>query len=482
MQEERIKLPLYLALAAAKELKDKHGIEHFEGGFNSLFTHNELSKIKRLTIEGASPRDCLYLSLFTSLEDLSIVGSNKDLSYEYEPLSINDDDLLAIEKCSKLKRLQIIGQSKISFLDVSRLRQLEELDVRNCPNLEQINGIRELENLSFLTCYGNASLFQIGGLDKAIEKGKMSKLELDVLLFPSAIGYNSKDYSFNQQAVEELSAIAPTWTQAFSGDIDEKMSINQASMIAMHDRACQILHECVKPYSSEMDRVLAVESYLARNVVYDKDSLETKHTSYKESTIGTMVLKSRMGPEYGANSTYNCIMNGKCVCEGYTRGEQYLLALCGIKSREITCLGTQDTIGMSDSKKEFGRTEFGRDKRKFSAFHSILCVEGENFTLYSDPCWNAAFFQAQNKENRTDISPKYLPFSLKTKEEISKTHTLSFMERNIANNHLVMRRNVVEESLEANHLFRKTTKEEVKKSGRILNSFFLTGMISKKER
>lgn len=75
--------------------------------------------------------------------------------------------------------------------------------------------------------------------------------------------------------------------------------------------------------------------------------------------------------------------------------------------------------------------------------------------MYCDPCWDACQYQAK-------YGDKGLPFCLKTKAEISETHTLSFDERVISNNHLSKSRNLIVDSIKRNDLFVKTRMDRIK--------------------
>lgn len=162
-------------------------------------------------------------------------------------------------------------------------------------------------------------------------------------------------------------------------------------------------------------------------------------------------------------------MNNSCCCEGYTRGEQYLLSLCGIKSYPSTCIGGEkDILGMADSSKDWNNQK--SVSLPDDGYHSIIRVDGCEY-LYSDPSWNAASWQRGDKT---------LPYSLLTKDEITKIHTLSFEERDISNDHSKVSRKAIEESITSNSLFRKTKMSEVETQRKQLgqqNPMFIKGMI-----
>ena len=67
-------------------------------------------------------------------------------------------------------------------------------------------------------------------------------------------------------------------------------------------------------------------------------------------------------------------------------------------------------------------------------YHSIISIDDVD-RLYDDPCWNAGRYQRGDKS---------MPWTLLTKEEISRDHTLSFNERNIDNNILNVPRSTIQ--------------------------------------
>lgn len=455
MNEEKIKLPIPLAAKVAEVLFYKHNINHwkksfFKTSFDDTFTHEELSKITSLEFTNPTSGDCEGMELLPNLKSLSFT-SYDDGAYTLpkDVKSIDDTDLTTIEKCKKLESLTIHKQSKISFLDVGKLPKLAHLDISDNHSLQQVNGIDKLNELFSFSCYGNESLSKIDHLDKTIEKGDITELDLDVLLFPSAIGYKTGTY--NKKAADELSSLAGlglSWSQSY-GEKNERIKLSHSQMLQMHNKAVQIVSEVVNPMSPVRDKVLAVESYIAKNVRYDMDAYERNNaTSVQDFGNG---LTTNLGPRNGTSSSYNCIVNNLCCCEGYTRGEQYLLALCGIKSYSTTCIGgVKDTVGMSDSKKDWA------SKKSISlpdnGYHSIIRIDDNDF-LYSDPTYNAVYWQRDGD--------KSMSYSLLTKDEMSQIHTLSFEEREINNNHLQVPRTTIEESLKSNALFRKTKMAEV---------------------
>lgn len=334
--------------------------------------------------------------------------------------SLTDDDVELIEKCKNLKELSIFGQRDITTIDLSGLSKLESVEFVQNKGLEQISGIDKLSELRSVTCSGNENLQSVDNLDKMIVKqeAKLEDVELDVLLFSQAIGYNASAVTrglyksteaYNSQAVDSLQRLSYRAGVCWSEPLNKKNAayLTHSRMVEMHNKACEIMDQNVPKTAGTMDTIVGVELWLAKNVKYDNKGLEDKRCRHEEN--GKYV-----GPAYGTNGAYNALMYGAAVCEGYTRAEQYLLALRGIKSYNVLCAALEDKENLANS----------NAKADFNAmsgnFHSIIRLK-DYYNLYSDPCWNACSYQQGDKS---------MPYTLLTKEEIRKDHLLSYEERN----------------------------------------------------
>lgn len=222
-------------------------------------------------------------------------------------------------------------------------------------------------------------------------------------------------------------------------------------MIQLHNRCCEILDENISPSSDKRDTIIGIELYLAKNVKYDHEGIKHEYTHVSDPITSTSGEKVYIqdGPKGGTNGAYNAIMRNSCVCEGYTRAMQYLLKLKGIHSHNVDCFLTEDVTGMSKKGEETQYTTYILPS--FDNYHSIICID-DYFGLYADPCNNAALYRPGSNSLR---------WALCTKKEISKTHTLSFDERRIDNDHLQVPGKEIEGSVRRNDLFANTRASQV---------------------
>lgn len=410
---EKIKLPYTIAREVWKSL-EKQGVparKNLAGFYDEKFTQEELDKVTVIklvncyeSLKGISNlRNLKYLSINTT--------QNVDYTAKRDLNTIQDEDIWEIEKLENLEVLIINNQREIHEIDISKFKKLKSLEITRCEKLQVITGLTENRTLFELKMYATNSISEIRGLDKFIEENEnLDNIELDVLYYPSAIGYK-RNGTYNQNASNKLDSInCIKWSESVS---DKSTSINNFQMKKMHEKAREIINEYCN-VTSDIEKVVAVNEYIARNIVYNYQALG------ENQLRGVMEDGRLKGPPRGANGAFDGFMYNTCVCEGYTRVMQYLLTLIGIKTANTHCVGCEDIYGFADKKNDNPFTFITLPK---DGFHSICRIERESGVYYCDPCWNAGRYQKGDES---------MPYLLLTKEQIAKTHTLSYNEQNIA--------------------------------------------------
>lgn len=367
--------------------------------------------------------------------------------------SIDEKSMEAICNCTSLKNLTIKNQSFIEKIDLSKLENLEELDISYNQYLKKVQGLDNLKKLQVLTVFGNNRLYSVKDLDSIIINNDLMELNLDVLMFPDAIGYDRESGQYNVSALKKIAEIDTKWCEQINGLTDSRrgnlstVKISTKEMIKLHNKSCEILDKNIPKGSSKMDTVTGIENYLAQNVIYDYNGLKNHHTS--KSDVG-----QQEGKKGGTNSAYNALMYNKAVCEGYTHAMQYLLKLRGIRSHNVGCfIKTSekfDDAFIDKLKSMSDANSMIANDGEFPLNHSIICIDGA-LQLYDDPTWNAISYQKGKDE----------PFKwvLKRKSEILKDHYLSPGEREQED----MRSptdSLIKLSIERNEAFKRTKKSD----------------------
>lgn len=446
---ELIKLPFSLGLEINKILaekkqfvprKNKLGLLSFE------YTSEELELIDKLSFENPVRDSLEGIELLPNLKSLRIKSvGNSSYRQDKNIASISDKDGSRISKCKNLEFLEIENQAKLSFVDVSKMKKLHSISLKRNAGLDEVFGLDVLKELWQLDCVGNENLTRIAGLNDIIMNNEdLTDLNLDVLLYPDAVGYDIKTGNINENTLKKFGEMTVSWQEILSSG--KNIKINNFQMMSMHEKACKALEEYVPKYCENRTTVMGIEQYLAENVKYDYEALKNGH-SHSYSSKNDDLPSITSGPIGGANGAYNAFTYNTCVCEGYTRAMQYLLRLKGIKSHNVHCISGEDKLHMASDK--------GNDMYKVynlpdDGYHSIISIDDVDY-LYDDPCWNAGRYQKGDKS---------MPWTLLTKEEISRDHTLSFGEKNIDNNTLKVPRNEIQIAMQRVENYRKERKKQ----------------------
>lgn len=371
------------------------------------FTPEELASITRLRLEGSSFEDISVLKYCTNLKELSIISENaknvrtelsNEAKYNYLMRKNKITDFSVISGLTNLEFLTISFDENLKSLDLSKLKQLTSLKLDHNPNLTEVKGIDSLEELSELSLYGN-SISHPFDVPSMMRNGMLSDIKLDFDLYPIL----KKQYPNLDESLFEQQRYGVTckWQENLSNIRTNQLSILKIS--EMNKKAQEILSSIIQPNYSDIEKVSAIYAYIIQNVQYDYESLAAakgeKNAAYEEAkkNMGeriTTILDRRQ-------SSYNAILQGKSVCEGYTNMMHYLLSSVGVQSKTCSCSA------------DLNRKVVGANSN-----HSVIKVQIEGNWYYFDPTWDA-------QEN-------VLKNFFKTKDEFSKTHILSMTEDSVA--------------------------------------------------
>ena len=370
------------------------------------FTTEELATITSLKLEGTSFEDISVLKYCTNLKELSIISENAknvitvlsdEAKKNYLMRKNKITDFSVISDLTNLEFLTISYDENLKSLDLSRLRKLTSLKLDHNPNLAEVKGIDSLEELSELVLYSN-SISHPFDVPNMMKNGMLSDIKLDVDLYPILKQQfpNLDEILFEQQRY----GVKCKWQENASNVRTNEFSTHRIS--EMDKKAQEILSTIIQPNYSDIEKVSAIYTYIIQNVQYDDESLAAakgeKNAAYEgaKNNLGervTTILDRRQ-------SSYNAILQGKSVCEGYTNMMHYLSNSVGVKSKTCSCSA------------DLNSTVVGANSN-----HSVIKVQIEGDWYYFDPTWDA---QKNVLEN-----------FFKTKDEFSKTHILSMTEDSV---------------------------------------------------
>lgn len=420
-----VKLPLYLGMEVWEELEKKGIQRRFDsmGMLSFEFSQEELDSIEKLKIHNPVAHSVKGISNLRNLKVLAldrdypkikgfrlksgVYMPQEEFTHSRDISSIGDEQAREIEKLERLESLTMVGQSKVTSFDVSKMKSLKHLNISGNMRLETIDGLEKLQELESLTLIGNHQLRSADGLNKCLNNETIESVKLNPQLFPTAIAFDTRTHEEDTGLIEKMKAgdIDISFFERYTSLNDIKMSIQH--MLTAHEKAKEIVKSIAELKPNIREKIILSQAYLGDKVVYDGRAMEGDHTHMEGNRA--------VGLWHGANGMYNCLVLNECVCEGYTRGAKYLLELQGIHSREVSCVLSKDS-GLMRANDDPGATI----NLPADGYHSVLLVDDiETGELgYCDPCANAAYYKAK----------RTLPYMLMGKEEMKETHTLSLEE------------------------------------------------------
>ena len=388
------------------------------------FTQEELDSITELSICYTNVGDIKELEKLQNLKKLSIISGNSNLYAKIENGEIDEespyyreknniDDFKMLGKLKNIEELRIESEENLFKLDVTNMKNLKKLDLINNINLKEVIGLNETENLEkiLMSKNGTGSL-ELKQFDimRAVENKRLKEVILDVDMYPNLIkkfphlAEKIEEYEKNNERVYtwiENKIAYNCWANKFSTRNLKEMDI----------KVEEILQNIIKPEYTEIEKTLAIYNYITENVDYDYKMLEFDQEMKKDEKYCIFLEESSNRSSYsiinkrilGKQSSFNAIMKGKVVCQGYANMMHYMLTKENIESIEIGCIA--DPIIEEQELEDKGID------------HSVIRVKTDDEWYYYDPTWDAG---------KTTYEYAY-----KTKDEFYKKHTLSAQEEKI---------------------------------------------------
>ena len=167
--------------------------------------------------------------------------------------------------------------SKALSLNLVPIVVINKIDRPGARPTEVVDEVLELfmdldatdEQLDFKVVYASA-------------KNGFAKLNLDVLLFPDAVGYDYRTGEYNKEAfslIQELSQMGEvSWSEGLNRN--QAIRINTYQMVKLHNKSCQILQDNIPSSANKRDVIVGIEEYLSENVKYDYESMQNRKYKY----------------------------------------------------------------------------------------------------------------------------------------------------------------------------------------------------------
>lgn len=388
------------------------------------FTQEELDSITELSICYTKVGDIKDLEKLKNLTKLSIISENSSLYVKFENGEIDEEsyyfrektnieDFGILGKLKSIEELRIESEENLYELDVTNLKKLKKIELINNINLKEVKGLNELENLEkiLMSRNGTGSL-ELKQFDimSAVENKRLKEVILDVDMYPNLI----KEFPQLVEKIEQYeknNEKVYTWIENKSFYDGWANKFSTRNLKEMDIKVEEILQNIIKPEYTEIEKTLAIYNYITENVDYDYKMLEFDQEMKKDMRYWLFLEGSSNKSSYsiinkrilGKQSSFNAIMKGKVVCQGYSNMMHYMLTKENIESREIGCI--EDPI-IEEQKLEEKEVD-----------HSVIRVKTDDEWYYYDPTWDAG-------------KTKY-EYAYNTKDEFYKKHTLNAGEEKI---------------------------------------------------
>ena len=388
------------------------------------FTQEELDSITELSICYTKVGDIKDLEKLKNLTKLSIISENSSLYVKFENGEIDEEsyyfrektnieDFGILGKLKSIEELRIESEENLYELDVTNLKKLKKIELINNINLKEVKGLNELENLEkiLMSRNGTGSL-ELKQFDimSAVENKRLKEVILDVDMYPNLI----KEFPQLVEKIEQYeknNEKVYTWIENKSFYDGWANKFSTRNLKEMDIKVEEILQNIIKPEYTEIEKTLAIYNYITENVDYDYKMLEFDQEMKKDEKYCLFLEGSSNKSSYsiinkrilGKQSSFNAIMKGKVVCQGYANMMHYMLTKENIESREIGCIA--DPI-IEEQKLEEKEVD-----------HSVIRVKTDDEWYYYDPTWDAG-------------KTKY-EYAYNTKDEFYKKHTLNAGEEKI---------------------------------------------------
>lgn len=351
------------------------------------FLESEFDLVKEISIDKSTLEYLHYFPQLTSITINGVAGIN-----QFELAKI-------IKNYPNLTHLTIDAQKDLQYLDVSGLKKLEELKIVSNKALHMVKGLSELENLKRLSFYDNDTYSKVPELCEIIREmsSKGIQCDLDVLYMPKLEELLQQQEFLASRSLVESNI---TWSETIGFGVEaDHIGYSSDEMRQAYEKAQSIVPSLIKPTDTTLEKYAILYQWMCENVRYDYDALDNSGI-HRIDGINQGILG-------GTNGTFNGLVYGSCVCQGYSKAMQLLLQMCNIPSFDVSCYAEMENRRMPSINID------GRVK-KTQGDHSILKVNIDGQIYYSDVTWDANRFQ-NNRQRK---------YFLLSQSEIKNDHKL----------------------------------------------------------
>lgn len=310
---------------------------------------------------------------------------------EYTKNQISEDDLKYIYKLNKLRYLDLSRQRNLINIDLKDLTNLETIILKECiylKNIKNLDGLKINKRpfALYLDLAGCYRLKNIEGLNYYISHLMINNSKTNIYLPTIYFSKLPKSYQkrINENThVFHFSELCPGY----------RSDINDYNMKIAYELACDIIEDCCNIDDDKMDKVNNVYRWVCNNISYDYEGLKMNENA---SLYTTREKYNKV-----IRSSFTTLYYKKGVCVGVSGLFNYLCSLIDVVALPAYCSAKQISF-----------------RRKVLSNHQISKIYLKGNAYYFDPTF--------------DIDAIEFDYFGKNKDEISNTHFLAMGEYNEA--------------------------------------------------
>ncbi len=358
----------------------------------------KLKNLNYLEIEGKEDSTNIfeYKEIYRRNRDKNDFDMEKVFVYyygEYTKNQIKEKDLTYLYALKKLHYLNISRQRELKEIDLGAFPNLEYISLAECLHLKEIHNFDKLKILDTdisnlcLDLVGCYRLKKIEGIEEYISKKKKNKGKPNIYL--PTIYFHKLNKNFIKTINKDSDYF--NWSELCPG---YRSNISDYNMLVAYDIAKDIVDYVTRNDVDKMDRVSSIYKWICNHITYDYDGLKLNESA----------------PLHDAREKYNKVIRSsfttlyykKGVCVGISGLFNYLCSLVDVVALPAYCSTKQIDF-----------------RRKTLTNHQISKIYLNKVAYYFDPTF--------------DLDAIEFDFFGKNKAEISNTHFLAMGEYNEKN-------------------------------------------------
>ena len=362
------------------DLKELNGVEKLTNleSFGVIGPReNELKDLRDILIENAKK------SASQTNQNINYKPIENRLLLEYEKNQITD--FSPLKKCPNLNKLYVYNQREIKSINLANWKKLKEIAIANCPRLEMIDGLDELQikkedEISFVVRNCDRLKFFPGIVELASKVEKSSKKSVVEFPIKSYFLMTNCDKSLRKDKILQNSTKVE-WA-------DEYYSYKTVQAELAKTRVEEILGTVCDRKEDLLGQLASAYRWICDNVTYDQELANLEDKLNKVDCVELDDMKRHLAGDM--RSVLTAMWKKKVVCTAMADVLDLFCAVLGIYAQRVDCI-----VDMDKALSEPLNYDFVHSMTKV-----LLNIKGKEYYYYLDPTSDLYREEFHNKDSR----------------------------------------------------------------------------------